>query len=941
MRTIRILNIVLLSMGIISTIGAQNFGRYANSTSPDDLISPSANYSKDLEKAVKKDADGTITLQLADCYMYGLGVDKNEKKAVKLYESAAKKYNNGEAMLVLADYYAQNNQAEKAYDYYKQSVDANYAPAQVIYGDMLNMIFRRQQIAVWNKKIENCNAGLRRNDRDAMLAFYNEQLGKMGKKVEELERTNTGQNMGAIIELRNKINNLAHERDRFIRNMQVTPQMKDSAAYFRKMIKAYIEEIQEADEIYNWMKNGLSERIIATQQITDGSGYLNYYKKAADQEYLEGMYCYAHFSKDYDYMPIAAAAGNYELYTELTDHYFDKILNNQDVSNSFSQLKKFSDLADQHHEESQKDFLTNIESNTPEYLVAIAKDSVTQKSRLTNGKLAAMNYALTIANDTSKLKAYLVQIVLERFSKQQDTIFNNLYVTLDKVSGPEKIQFCSVNVNHKLYTQTIYKCLNHIIEHDKDNRTLGDAWCLLAELAQDGKIDEFKTIELKRQKYDEYMSKAKMYGSRKAFDYVTIKELESKGGLTYYYPALRTEKKNEFNLWSQKVVNNCFYWMLKGNTDACLDYAQVMWDNHEGGVTPELDSTIIDAYQRAIDKGDETALYRQKAYKYLNAGGWGDPSVLEDIKANGTPNELIKFSQTLLDMGDDGGKALPVLKLALEANSADAYYALYKLYEDNRVKDVDVHNANKAMEALEKAIELGRTDLIYTLASNYLDEFGGLPRNEKKAVEWLQKGASIGDKNSIDGLAWSYAYGYGGLPVDFNKARELKKSIGSTYDFYEEEQYYKLKQRANNNDIKAIVELIRDLDQKAEKREYTYMLSGYSDEKRYNSHYRQEQLKWIKKGIALGDAESLYYMGYAYYFGYSGLKVDKAKALSYYKQSAAKKYYPACYRLGWCYEYGMDGYITPNRRQAAEYYRTAYNLGGGRDCERAWLRCIN
>ena len=233
----------------------------------------------------------------------------------------------------------------------------------------------------------------------------------------------------------------------------------------------------------------------------------------------------------------------------------------------------------------------------------------------------------------------------------------------------------------------------------------------------------------------------------------------------------------------------------------------------------------------------------------------------------------------------------------------------------------------------------------YGLVIDKLHYFHGIKekgRDEHKAVYWAKKGHEMGIKDCTAQYAWCYARGYDNIPVDFTKAQELMKEAGRSYDFSADKQHYELVQAANKNDIKAIRELILEYELTAESSErYACLDPTITNAQKYNSYARQEQMKWIKKGVALGDAESLRQLGWAYYYGWAGLAVDKNKTLSYLKQAAAKKSATANYNLGWCYEHGMDGFITPNLRVAAEYYRTAYNLGGGRDCERAWIRCIN
>ena len=930
---------------------AQNFGRYANGTAPGSIVNPTVSYTKELEKSAKKDTDGSLVLQLADCYMYGLGVKENEKKAIKLYTEAVEKYSNNEAMLVLADYYIQHEDIELAYNYYQQAANSGYAPAQVIFGDMLQMYARKQNISKFDATIKKLESDRLPYDPKAYRDTLSALEGRLKNEYDELYKASFDPNhIGVRIHTYDeKMNELSQRRQQVVKKLESiyrqsqTSEMKRQYDIYTAKIESIEVAKQSEQEFYEWMKSSLDFRSKIVGLITEEKDYLTYYKKSADQNYPEGMYAYAYFAKDYDYMPIAAEAGSYSLYTDLTEHYYTKILDNEDVLASYSLMKKYSDLAEQHREGNRKDLVAYIESNSPEQLISEAKMYVEINKSIQNDMLVAMNYALYVANDTAKLNVLLLQMTFSRFQKQHEQILNTLYSTMDKVNGSEKIKFCQVNVNNSFYTNLIHKCLNHIVTTDQEGSTLAEAWYMLGNMAYDGQIADINTKELKEQKRFEYYKKALYYGKKSVYDYVTRIELDNEYHFSeQYYRELKYKEKNDFNIWNPEVVACCQYWMLFGDTIACLDYAQVLLDNHEGAFTAVFDSTINDAYQRAINKGCKTARVKQMSYNYLFAGGYGMESVYDEIKANGNPIEQIKLAQALLDMGDDGGKAMKVLQLALDANSADAYYQLYKWFYDERVKNEDVHNYEKAFVAFEKAIELGKTDKIPEIAEAYIYGINHQGRDEHKAVTWVKKGHELGIKKCTEQLAWCYARGLDNTPIDFNKAQELMKAAGGHHDFSYEKQQYQLVKDANNNNIEAIRRLISDYDYKAESYEKsTYSTPTITNAERFNNEYRREQMKWIKKGVALGDAESIRKLGWAYYYGWAGLKVDKNLTLKYLKQAAAKKNSNANYNLGWCYEYGMDGFITPNRRVAAEYYRAAYNYGGGKDCERAWLRCIN
>ena len=162
----------------------------------------------------------------------------------------------------------------------------------------------------------------------------------------------------------------------------------------------------------------------------------------------------------------------------------------------------------------------------------------------------------------------------------------------------------------------------------------------------------------------------------------------------------------------------------------------------------------------------------------------------------------------------------------------------------------------KAVEWYQKAAEAGNTEAMDSLGDAYLNGRWGLTKDEAKAMEWYRKAAEAGNTIAMESLGYAYLYGQGGLTKDEAKG---------------EEWYQKA----------------------AEARGATamcYLASAYADGRWGLTKDEAKAVEWYQKAAEAGNAEAMCKLGYAYEFGEGGLTKDKSKAMEWYKKAAEAGY---------------------------------------------------
>lgn len=83
-----------------------------------------------------------------------------------------------------------------------------------------------------------------------------------------------------------------------------------------------------------------------------------------------------------------------------------------------------------------------------------------------------------------------------------------------------------------------------------------------------------------------------------------------------------------------------------------------------------------------------------------------------------------------------------------------------------------------------------------------------------------------------------------------------------------------------------------------------------------------EDLRQLRSQANMGNAEAQFQLGWCYEYGIDGLlSPDFNKAIEWYKKSAEKGFAPAQCILGGCYEMGIDGVIASDPNEAVKWYK--------------------
>ena len=203
----------------------------------------------------------------------------------------------------------------------------------------------------------------------------------------------------------------------------------------------------------------------------------------------------------------------------------------------------------------------------------------------------------------------------------------------------------------------------------------------------------------------------------------------------------------------------------------------------------------------------------------------------------------------------------PVFKelnhLVLSLDFIDSYHTYLKSLHDTTYY-LEARNLQLLAPILmyRRAAEMGDPQGMVRLGGAFLNEQGGLTKDEAKAVEWYQKAAEAGNVTAMNSLKYAYLYGQGGLTKDDAKG---------------EEWYQKA----------------------AEARGATamcYLASAYADGRWGLTKDEAKAVEWYQKAAEAGNAEAMCKLGYAYEFGEAGLTKDKSKAMEWYKKAAEAGY---------------------------------------------------
>ena len=186
-----------------------------------------------------------------------------------------------------------------------------------------------------------------------------------------------------------------------------------------------------------------------------------------------------------------------------------------------------------------------------------------------------------------------------------------------------------------------------------------------------------------------------------------------------------------------------------------------------------------------------------------------------------------------------------------------------------------------------KAIEGGNMHACANLASMYY--YGdGVDLDYEKAFFYNQEGAKLGNSVCYNSLGWMYQYGQG-VSVNYAKAKENYEKAAEMGNYYAFDNIF-----------------------------YAYFRGDIIPD------YRTV-MKWIKKGIKLGYANSYYHLACTYRYGCDEDRDDR-KAFDNFYIAAGKGHPEALFELGIAYKYGEMG-LNVNEDHANTYFKLAAERG--------------
>ncbi len=178
---------------------------------------------------------------------------------------------------------------------------------------------------------------------------------------------------------------------------------------------------------------------------------------------------------------------------------------------------------------------------------------------------------------------------------------------------------------------------------------------------------------------------------------------------------------------------------------------------------------------------------------------------------------------------------------------------------------------------------------------------GSVPVNCEKAEYWLEKSATKGTGKAFNALGMIYS---GDCRTSIKLNDDNSEIQTFVIDYKKAEQYYlqaiKLNAKyAKNNlaglyskggyglqqDYEKAIKLYKEAIADEPSRAYDGLSVVYIDQKKY-----KEAFPYVKKGAEAGSPQAQYNLGYFYEKGFTNVKIDKQKALEWYRKSAEQGY---------------------------------------------------
>ncbi len=269
-------------------------------------------------------------------------------------------------------------------------------------------------------------------------------------------------------------------------------------------------------------------------------------------------------------------------------------------------------------------------------------------------------------------------------------------------------------------------------------------------------------------------------------------------------------------------------------------------------------------------------------------------------------------------------------RLVLSLDFIDSYHTYLKSLQDTTYY-LEARNLQLLAPILMfcRAAEMGDPQGMVRLGGAFLNEQGGLTKDEAKAVEWYQKAAEAGNVTAMNSLKYAYLYGQGGLTKDIAKAMEWCKKAaeaGVAREMYELGYAYLSGHWGLTKDEAKGVEWYQKAAEAGNTEAMDSLGDAYLNGRWGLTKDEAKAMEWYRKAAEAGNTIAMESLGYAYLYGQGGLTKDEAKGEEWYQKAAEARGATAMCYLASAYADGRWG-LTKDEAKAVEWYQKAAEAG--------------
>lgn len=340
--------------------------------------------------------------------------------------------------------------------------------------------------------------------------------------------------------------------------------------------------------------------------------------------------------------------------------------------------------------------------------------------------------------------------------------------------------------------------------------------------------------------------------------------------------------------------NKAFYWMNKAATGgyAGSDCRYYLGRMYEKGLGVKNDYDKARKYYDAAQRGGDLRAKVRLADFYRHGlglkGGKKNPegamNLYKEASELGSVDAALGIADLYLNgegVEKDAAKAFEIYSGLAKKGNKKAKYSMAYCYQNGFGTEKDTFMAG---HYLVPAAKDGDSDAQCYLALCFL-KGDAVKQNLPKAVYWFKKSASQGNDVAAYNLAFCLQKGLG-----------IDKNEKDAFDLF--------LQLAKGGHVKAYSAVAR-----------CYRL-GLGTKPNANKAYN-----WIQKGVKIGDADCLSFMGYYYLEGKTYVRRSEKTAFKNFSKAATRGSIPAKFVVGQMYEHGI--FVKQDKEKARNYINEA------------------